>query len=284
MSDDKTDLIPDDVLEQYKDKWLEIGLSTETIDVDAAMAALKVAYENVGLVRPDKVEVYASPFEAIDEMKIRYDMDVKTNDFVYGSQDASWLSFYDCIHKELKLECCDILSGLFEFAKHCGWALLYDEMVVLTHKPLFIKMDENDLLHCEDGLAIKYGDGAGVAAWHGTRIPAEWILDKSTLTPKVLLAWENIEQRRCACEIIGWATALELMESVVIDKDEDETIGTLMEVDIPDIGKEKFLVAVDPNVGKRVGLPVPPEMKTALEANSWTYGIDPFDFKPNFRV
>ena len=74
------------------------------------------------------------------------------------------------------------------------------------------------------------------------------------------------------------------MDSVVIDKDEDETIGTLMEVNIPDIGKEKFLVAVDPNVGKRVGLPVPPEMETALQANSWTYGIDPFEFKPNFRV
>ena len=94
----------------------------------------------------------------------------------------------------------------------------------------------------------------------------------------------NIEQRRCACEIIEWAQVLKHLDAQVIDKDPDETIGTLLEVSLPDSGQEKFLLALDPNVNKLVGIPVPFEMKTALQANSWTYGIEEFDFKPTFRV
>lgn len=277
-------LLPEDKLLQYKNKWLNIGKSTETLNVPAAMLALKDVYAQAGLECPQKYEVYDSPFEAITEMKLRYDLTVTNIDFVYGAQDAPWLSFYDCIQKEMGVKGCEKLAGLMEFAKHSGWALLLDELIVLTHKPIQIKLNEQNVLHCEDDLAIKFRDGEGVASWRGTRIPPCWIFDSATITPEVLLHWENIEQRRAACEIVGWAETLKLLNSTVIDKDEDESIGTLLEVNIPDIGSEKFLLVVDPNTNKFVGLPVPPEMKTALQANSWTYGIDPFEFKPTFRV
>lgn len=277
-------LISETKLAHYKNKWLKIGLSTETLNIDAVLGALKDVYAQGELDFPQKYEIYDSPTEAITEMKLRHNLIIKNSDFVYGAQDASWLSFYDCLHQELKIKNCAKLSGLMEFAKHSGWALLFDELIVLTHKPIQIKLNEQDVLHCEDDLAIKFRDGTGVAAWRGTRIPAEWIFNKTTITPKVLLHWENIEQRRAACEIIGWAETLKLLNSTIIDEDEDKSIGTLLEVEIPDIGTEKFLLVVDPNTNKFVGLPVPPEMKTALQANSWTYGIDPFEFKPTFRV
>ncbi len=282
LTDEQTKL-----MDVYRDKWLEIGLSTTTLDVDNALAALKVAYATAGLTMPDKYEVYDSPFEAIREMKRLYNEDVSPNDFVYGSQDATWLSFYEYFKDVFDIKECHELQGLIDFAQHSGWALLYDEMVVLTHKPTEIKFDENNLTHCEDDYAIKYRDGTGIAMWHGTRLPPEaeeWILDKSTITPKVLFQWENIEERRCACEILGWASVLEHLDATVVDEDSDPTIGTLLEVELPDSGKEKFLMATDPNVGTKVGIPVPSDMSTALEANSWTYGIDKIDFKPEFRV
>jgi internalin A len=162
--------------------------------------------------------------------------------------------------------------------------LLFDELVVLTRKPVHIKFDAQNRTHCDNDYAIKYPDNTGVAIWHGQMIPPEWIFDKSTITPDVLLHWKNIEQRRCSCEIIGWSNVLKLLNSKVIDKDPDPTIGTLLEVELPDSGNEKFLLALDPNTNKEVGLPVPNEMKTALEANSWTYNIPKFEFKPDFRV
>lgn len=271
-------------LDQYKDKWLAIGLSNTEINVEAALAALKGAYESVDLAFPDKHEIYASPFEAITEMKLRYDVDVSYNDFIYGSHDASWLSSYDFFNTEVGIEDCKKLEHMFEFAKHCGWALLYDDLVVLTQKPLHTKFDDENRTHSENDFAIKYRDGTGICIWHGVTIPTKWIFSPAGITTDILLHWENIEQRRCACEIVGWAKVLKKLKAVEIDKDPDPTIGTLLEVELWDLGKEKFLLVTDPNTKSPVGLPVPPEMKTALEANSWTYGIDKVDFKPGFRV
>lgn len=274
----------EELLKTYKDKWTEIGLSTKEVDIEKAMEAVKAAYIAGGLEAPEKYEIYDSPFEARDEMKLRYNIDIKSADFAYGAHDASWLSFYNYFLEVLKIDTCKPLQGLMDLAKYTGWWLPFDELIVFTHNPVHIKFDEEGQTHCEDDLAIKYRDGTGVAMWHGTAIPEAWIFDKSSITPEVMFKWPNIEERRCACEIIGWVNVLKELDAVVIDKDPEKTIGTLLEVELPDSGKERFLLVSDPNVNKLVGLPVPPEMKTALEANSWTYGIDKVNFKPEFRV
>ena len=91
------------------------------------------------------------------------------------------------------------------------------------------------------------------------------------------LTWENVEQRRAACEIIGWKNILDVLDATIIDEDMDPMIGTLVEVNIPEIGKEKFL-RVMCGTGREFALPVPPEMKTALESNAWTFGMDTSEF------
>jgi len=50
-------------------------------------------------------------------------------------------------------------------------------------------------------------------------------------------------------------------------------IGTLVEVTLPDLGKEKFLKVLC-GTGREFAIPVPPEMKTALDANAWTFDLD----------
>lgn len=270
--------------DHYVKKWIEIGISTSPIDVEKSLAALRQAYENVGLTFPDKYEVYDSPIAIIDAMKEKYNIDVNINNFLFGSHEATWLSFYNYFQEVCGIKECDKLNPFMELALHCGWVLAFDELVVLSKKPIHIKFDDENRTHCEDDYAIKYADNTGVAMWHGTRIPAEWVLDKSTITPEVCLQWEDVEQRRCACEIIGWANVLESLHAKTIDEDSDPTVGTLVEVDLPGVGVERFLIALDPNTERNVGLPVPKEMNTALEANSWTYGLDIKEFKPSFRV
>ena len=56
----------------------------------------------------------------------------------------------------------------------------------------------------------------------------------------------------------------------MINKDDDDEIGTLLEVDLPDSGKERFLVVTCGTGRKGIALPVPRDMQTALQANSWT--------------
>jgi hypothetical protein len=138
---------------------------------------------------------------------------------------------------------------------------------------MYIKLDENDRLHGETGPAVEYGDGTKIYVWHGVSVPGEWIENKESLDPKTAITWQNVEQRRAACEIIGWAKILEKLKSKVIDEDKNPHIGTLLEVNLPNMGKEKFLKVLC-GTGRTFAIPVPPEMKTAVQANSWTYGFE----------
>ena len=169
-----------------------------------------------------------------------------------------------------------------ELSRHCGWWAPYEHAAILQDRPCEIHFDDQRRLHNENGMAVKYRDGFGVHSWHGTRIPGEW-LDKKTLTPKIALTHENVEQRRAACEILGWDTILDQLNAVSIDKNRDPQIGELVEVDIPDIGRERFL-RVTCGTGRRFALPVPPHMTTALESNAWTYGLDGIELQPEVRT
>jgi hypothetical protein len=75
------------------------------------------------------------------------------------------------------------------------------------------------------------------------------------------------------------------LQAKVIDRDADPEIGELLEVEIPEIGTERFLKVLC-GTGREFALPVPPDMKTALQANAWTFGVeDVRDFlKPEVRT
>jgi hypothetical protein len=121
--------------------------------------------------------------------------------------------------------------------------------------------------------AIKCRDGYEVYCWHGTRIPAEWINDKDNIDPSLALTHENLEQRRCLAEILGWEKVLSQLEVRSVNKDPSPEIGELLEADLPDAPKSKFL-KVKCGTGRTFVLPVPPEMQSAAQANAWTYNID----------
>lgn len=264
------------LLPVYHDKWLKIGLSTEPLDLDKAKKAICRSYEEVGLKAPTKFYVTKSPIDAIKLIKsLDPSKDDKTifNEMIYGNHDAHWLGFYEYFLDIFGFEHCRKLAGLMDLANHCGWLNVYEDVVVFQDRPESIRFDEQKRLHCEDGPAILYRDGFGIYSWHGITVPSEWIMNKGELSPKTALTWDNIEQRRAACEIIGWAKVLRELNARVIDCDEDPMIGTLVEVNIPEIGKEKFLKVLCAT-GREFALPVPPTMETALEANAWTYDLD----------
>lgn len=260
----------------YRDKWIEIGMSTEPLNFEKAKEAVCQAYEAAGLPAPTRFEVADSPIHAIEVIQGIDPSLTKSeifNSMTYGCHDASWLGFYEYFRDVCNIEECNKLNGMIELAKHCGWLNMYEDLVVFQHRPTSIMMDDENRLHCDHAAAITYRDGFSVYAWHGVRIPGEWIEDKSSVTAKIALTWENIEQRRAACEILGWHKILDELDAQIINEDEDPMIGTLVEVDIPEIGRERFLRVLC-GTGREFALPVPPEMKTALQANAWTFGYD----------
>jgi len=151
--------------------------------------------------------------------------------------------------------------------------------IMACERPVAIRRDTEGRLHNESGKSIEWPDGWGLHSWHGVTIPDEWIEKKGQLTPETAITWGNIEQRRAACEIIGWDNILDQLNARSIDRDADPMIGELVEVNIPDVGREKFLRVLC-GTGRRFALPVPPTMQTALQANAWTFGMDEKTFIP----
>ena len=162
-----------------------------------------------------------------------------------------------------------------------GFRIMHEEFCIVCNFPEHIKIDDQNRPHCENGSSHKWRDGWELFHWHGTRIPKEWVTGNKP-TAKEAITWENIEQRRAACEIVGWANILEVLDAKTLDVDDPE-IGTLLEVDIPDSGKEKFL-KVKCGTGRNFVIPMPRNVKTAMEGNMWSYGLDANSFKPEVRT
>jgi len=174
-------------------------------------------------------------------------------------------------------------------ARHGGFRVLHEEFCIVSDFPEFIRIDDQNRPHCETGASHRWRDGWSLYHWHGTSVPREWIEDRASLTPEIALRWENVEQRRAACEILGWSNVLEhpSLNPRVIDEDEPH-IGTLVEVDLPDAPQQWFL-KYRCGTGRWFAESVNDKsFDTALKANAggngWRGQGDPMSFIPFIRT
>lgn len=168
--------------------------------------------------------------------------------------------------------------------KSCGWVWWHEDVLAISDRPRELHRDEQGRLHNQYGPSISYRDGWSLYHWHGIALPAEWIEEPGTLTAAIALSQSNVELRRAACEMLGWATILSELNARTIDADGDPLIGTLVEVDLPDVGAQKFL-RVTCGTGREFAVCVPPTTKSALAAQAWMVGLDMKQFKaPEIRT
>ena len=206
-------------------------------------------------------------------------------------QGGNMWAYYDCYLTAardilgLRLKEHDAYAHWEQAAIHGGFRVMHPEFCMVSDFPEVLRVDDQNRAHCETGPSHRWRDGWSLYHWHGVRIPAEWIEDRASLTAEVALKCENVEQRRAACEILGWVAILKALKAKTIDADADPEIGTLVEVDLPDAGKERFL-RVMCGTKREFALPVPKEMRTALQANAWTFGFDDMSkfIKPEIRT
>lgn len=157
----------------------------------------------------------------------------------------------------------------------CEWWWPLRNIVVASQKPVTTKWDDGGRLHSTTGASVEYADGYSLYSYHGIRIPSEWVKHPESLTAEIALTWENMEQRRAACELLGWERILSELEYQVIDRDENPQIGELVEVNLPDVGRERFLRVLC-GTGREFALCVTRfGYLTARECNAATYGWTP---------
>lgn len=254
--------------QKYVDEWLAIGLSTEPADFDEAEAAVRdiLKFCEIDITQINRA---VSP----DAIK-------NTSDILFGGAwSAGWCANVNCLVEEFDWNGDTLPRFRMEerLAKSCFLVEWGEDFVTIIDRPEAIRMQDN-VLHCENGPAIVFRDGWSVYSWRGTRVPKEWIEGKPSVTDAI--NHENVEMRRCAAEIIGWNVVLEELNARSIDKNENPMIGEVLEVDLPDIGTERFL-RVMCGTKREFALPIPPDIGDARSAQAW---LNQEDELPAFRT
>lgn len=269
-----------------RDEWIEIALcgdsSINTEDVEAGIAFI---YSLAKLAKPHVV-ITDSPFVSVMAARVLGAKDVLNTNYMGLGYWSGWSSYYDFFERigVPGVAGFEPLQKWLRFIRAGVWdVLLFERLAFVSRRPELVKKDDQGRLHNPDGPAVRFRDGFSVHAWRGTTVPAEWIESKDRVDPSVGLTHPNIEQRRAFCEILGWDRVLANLKPRVIQEDKDPQIGTLIEVDLPDAGASRFL-RVECGTGRKFVLPVPNEMKSAREANAWTYGLTAKQFNPEIRT
>ncbi len=302
--------------QHYIDRWTAIGLSTEPIDREKHDESICAIYKLAGLKEPRIVYVDCALSGAIasgiltDEGamdsvmgsvwgsvwgSVRVSVGDSVRGSVIDSVRATKIKWVDWLYGnmwagygawgEFFLEQCgvDVNRDCLNHMEHGHWIWPLDGLCLCSERPIAIYTDNQGRNHRENGPAVEYPTGWGPFVWHGTIVPPEWLLGKPP-TAAEAIKWENMEQRRAACEILGWVNVLNELNARTIDKHKNYAVGELLEVDIPDIGKGRFL-RVMCGTQREFALPVPLDMDTAENAQRWLNFIpDDIHFIPEVRT
>ena len=162
---------------------------------------------------------------------------------------------------------------------------MHEEFCMVSDFPEVILKDDENRPHCETGPSHRWRDGWSLYHWHGTKVPAEWIEDRESLTPKIALGQQNMELRRAACEILGWSNILRDLKAKTIDSDNDPQIGELVQVNLPDLREPAKFLRVRCGTGREFVIGIPPHINKALDAQAWMIGLDVSQFEvPEVRA
>jgi hypothetical protein len=268
------------LLPVYADKWIKIGLSTEPADKERAERGIRGYYRVAQREEPNQIIWCSSPKEGVELLK---SYGVSWTQYLGGSFWAAWPAAHgDYVQSVLGVDCGEALQAAIDVAASCCWWWALDDRAVATDRPAEVHLDLEGRLHSQEGLAIKWRDGWGLAAWHGTVISKEWVPPGPG--PKVEDAFknDNLERRRCAAEILGWAKVLAGVEHRVIDEDKDPSIGTLIEVDLPDSPRSRFMKVLCAT-GRTFCTPTDPQAKTAVEGQAALWEETPEEYIRKMR-
>jgi len=193
---------------------------------------------------------------------------------------ASWSAFESFFREVCQYEfpLADRARDCAEMTQSSCWIWPHREFATVSDRPCVLHRDDAGQLHSLDGAAIQWVNGWGVYAVHGTVVPSDWIEQKDQLDPTLALTHANVELRRAAAEIVGWDAVLAHVPTTVVDTDDNPQIGTLLRADLPDAPGSQFL-RVQCGTGRVFVLSVPPDCRTALQANAWTYDMTEDVFK-----
>jgi len=183
---------------------------------------------------------------------------------IWFSSYAAMYDFADHIGVEFNK---DDLDTFLKWTK-CVPFILFDETdAYVSHRPTKLHFNENNQLHCEDGMACAFADGWGVWSINGVHVDEQIVMHPETQTLKQIRSEPNEEIKRIRIERYGFESYLAEIDAKLIDRYTNEIEGTKeLLYDAEDM---RFLMCICPSTGKEFCLEVPLTTKTCREAQSY---------------
>lgn len=179
---------------------------------------LDIVYRLYDRDRPARVEIVESPCAALDLASSLTGQREICTDYC-GVGDGGWVAFYDYFHRIgvlSKEDCADVLA-LRDFMRVAWDTVLLDECAIVIQRPTMLRLDDAGNLHSATGPCIEWVDGFKDYAWHGTWVPARFILAPRSHSKQEYLAITNTEQRRALSEAAGWTWVAEILVTTIVD-------------------------------------------------------------------
>jgi len=137
---------------------------------------------------------------------------------------------------------------------------------------------KNNVLHNDNGMAVRYSDDYGLYCLNGIKMPKE-IVETSAekLDPKIALTETNADVQREIIRKIGAERVLQHSNAKTIDNWNDPKTGfnyKLMNMNIGQNIRRKYLYFQHASIPEVFyAKPVPPEVSNALQARAWILSL-----------
>jgi hypothetical protein len=194
---------------------------------------------------------------------------------LHGQFDAAWLPLYEAAGLPSA-------TALAEMARSAGFWWPFENAVILTERPLALRLDDQDRLHHGDGPAVAYADGFAAYSWRGEALTPEFGVRLAATTPETIRAEQNTELRRMMVE--HYTPERFLKDSGAEPVQQDEA-GKLWRMELP---PDEAIVMVEvvnsspePDGTFNIYfLRVPPTTQTAKAGIAWTFGLTEEEYQP----
>ncbi len=199
----------------------------------------------------------------------------------FGNHDVGWLAYYVFL-RQIGIKGIKPLLGLEKLTKSCGWWWPYENICLLTERPVELNRDNRGRLHSETKMAVKYADGWGFYAWHGVIVPDYVILLPQPITIEMIESEPNTEVRRVLIERFGLDNYLKAGRVVKIHQDKCGILYRMsLNRDEPIMVVHVVNSTPEPDGSfNEYFLRVPPNMTRAKQAVAWTFGLTEEEYFP----
>lgn len=202
---------------------------------------------------------------------------------IYGQHDAVWLASYEFLYRVFKVQECERLQGLWDFAMSAGWLLPCYDVCWISAKPKIIRVDDQNRPHCVDGPATQFPDGWSIWAIEGVALNEQIVMRPETQTIADITNETNEERKRIRINRFagrdkdpyhGWLRFVRESGAVQLDTQFNERDQQWERVfKMPD--STVFFECRDPSTGRQYLIQISKEVKNCEEARDFmSFGMD----------